>query len=392
MAEAFIVAAARTAGGRKGGRLSGWHPVDLAAQVLDALVERSRIDPAAVEDVIMGCVGQIGEQATDVARNAVLASKLPEHVPGVSVDRQCGSSQQAVHFAAQAVMSGTMDVVIAAGVESMSRVPMGSPMLLAAKNGMGHYMSPEIRRKYPGPDFSQFLGAEMMVRKYGLTKDQLDAYALSSHERAIAATQSGAFAAEIVPVAVRRADGSVSDEMHTVDEGIRFDASLAGIQGVKVLQEGGAITAANASQICDGSAGVMVVSERALKVHGLKPLARIHQMTLIGHDPVIMLEAPLPATARALARAGMSIDDVDLFEVNEAFASVPLAWLEATGADRDRMNVNGGAIALGHPLGGSGAKLMTTLVHALHARGKRYGLQTMCEGGGQANVTLIERL
>jgi len=392
MAEAFIVAAARTAGGRKGGRLSGWHPVDLAAQVLDALVDRSRIDPAAVEDVIMGCVGQIGEQATDVARNAVLASKLPEHVPGVSVDRQCGSSQQAVHFAAQAVMSGTMDVVIAAGVESMSRVPMGSPSLLAARNGMGHYMSPEIRRKYPGPDFSQFLGAEMMVRKYGLTRDQLDAYALSSHERAIAATQSGAFSAEIVPVAVRRADGSPADEMHTVDEGIRFDASLAGIQAVKVLQEGGAITAANASQICDGSAGVMVVSERALKAHGLKPLARIHQMTLIGHDPVIMLEAPLPATERALKRAGLSIDDVDLFEVNEAFASVPLAWLKATGADRDRMNVNGGAIALGHPLGGSGAKLMTTLVHALHARGKRYGLQTMCEGGGQANVTLVERL
>jgi acetyl-CoA C-acetyltransferase len=392
MAEAFIVAAARTAGGRKGGRLSGWHPVDLAAQVLDALVDRSRIDPGAVEDVIMGCVGQIGEQATDVARNAVLASKLPEHVPGVSVDRQCGSSQQAVHFAAQAVMSGTMDVVIAAGVESMSRVPMGSPMLLAAKNGMGHYMSPEIRRKYPGPDFSQFLGAEMMAKKYGLSRDELDAYALSSHERAIAATQSGAFAAEIVPVAVRRADGSTSDELHTVDEGIRFDASLAGIQGVKALQEGGVVTAANASQICDGSAGVMVASERAVKVHGLKPLARIHHMTLIGHDPVIMLEAPLPATERALKRAGMSIGDVGLFEVNEAFASVPLAWLKATGADRDRMNVNGGAIALGHPLGGSGAKLMTTLVHALHARGLRYGLQTMCEGGGQANVTLLERL
>jgi acetyl-CoA C-acetyltransferase len=313
-------------------------------------------------------------------------------VPGVSVDRQCGSSQQAVHFAAQAVMSGTMDVVIAAGVESMSRVPMGSPMLLAAKNGMGHYMSPEIRRKYPGPDFSQFLGAEMMAKKYGLSRDELDAYALSSHERAIAATQSGAFAAEIVPVAVRRADGSASDELHTVDEGIRFDASLAGIQGVKALQEGGVVTAANASQICDGSAGVMVASERAVKVHGLKPLARIHHMTLIGHDPVIMLEAPLPATERALKRAGMSIGDVGLFEVNEAFASVPLAWLKATGADRDRMNVNGGAIALGHPLGGSGAKLMTTLVHALHARGLRYGLQTMCEGGGQANVTLLERL
>jgi acetyl-CoA C-acetyltransferase len=392
MAEAFIVAAARTAGGRKGGRLSGWHPVDLAAQVLDALVERSGIDPAAVEDVIMGCVGQIGEQAADVARNAVLASKLPEHVPGTSVDRQCGSSQQAVHFAAQAVMSGTMDVVIAAGVESMSRVPMGTPSILAAKNGMGHYMSPEIRRKYPGPDFSQFIGAEMIVKKYGLTRDQLDAYALQSHQRAIAATKAGAFGEEIVPVAVRRADGTAADELHTIDEGIRFDASLEGIRGVKALQEGGAISAANASQICDGSAGLMVVSERALKQYGLKPIARVHHLTLLGHDPVIMLEAPLPATERALKKAGMKIDDIDLFEVNEAFASVPLAWLKATGADPARMNVNGGAIALGHPLGGSGAKLMTTLVHALHARGKRYGLQTMCEGGGQANVTILERV
>jgi acetyl-CoA C-acetyltransferase len=392
MAEAFIVAAARTAGGKKGGRLSGWHPADLAAQVLDALVVRSGIDPALVEDVIMGCVGQAGEQSANVARNAVLASSLPEHVPGTSVDRQCGSSQQALHFAAQAVMSGTMDVVIAAGVESMSRVPMGMPSSLPFKNGMGHYMSPAIRAKYPGPDFSQFLGAEMMVRKYGLSKADLDAYALSSHERAIAATKAGAFAEEIVPVAVRRADGTASDEMHSIDEGIRFDANLAGISAVKVLQEGGAITAANASQICDGSAGLMVVSEKALKTLGLKPLARIHHLSLLGHDPVIMLEAPLPATERALKKAGMKIDDIDLFEVNEAFASVPLAWLKATGADRNRMNATGGAIALGHPLGGSGAKLMTTLVHQLRRSGKRYGLQTMCEGGGMANVTIVERL
>jgi acetyl-CoA C-acetyltransferase len=392
MAEAFIVAAARTAGGKKGGRLSGWHPADLAAQVLDALVARSGVDPALVEDVIMGCVGQIGEQATNVARNAVLASTLPEHVPGTSIDRQCGSSQQALHFAAQAVMSGTMDVVIAAGVESMSRVPMGSPTTLAAKNGMGHYMSPAIRARYPGPDFSQFIGAEMMVTKYGLSKDDLDRYALSSHERAIAATKAGAFNEEIVPIAVRRADGSASDERHTIDEGIRFDASLAGIAAVKVLQEGGAITAANASQICDGAAGLMVVSEKGLKMLGVKPLARIHHLSLIGHDPVIMLEAPLPATERALKKVGMKIDDIDLFEINEAFASVPLAWLKALGADRGRMNVNGGAIALGHPLGGSGAKLMTTLVHALHKQGKRYGLQTMCEGGGMANVTIVERM
>ncbi len=392
MAEAFIVAAARTAGGRKGGRLSGWHPVDLSAQVLNALVDRSGIDPDAIEDVIMGCVGQMGEQANDVARNAVLASKLPEHVPGTSVDRQCGSSQQALHFAAQAVMSGTMDVVIAAGVESMSRVPMGSPVSLAIKNGMGGPMSPEIRRKYPGPDFSQFIGAEMMVEKYGLNRDQLDEYALRSHQLAIAATKAGAFDKEIVPVAVRRADGTASDEMHVADEGIRFDASLEGLKGLKTLKEGGAITAGNASQICDGAAGLLVVSERALKQYGLEPIARVHHMTLIGHDPVIMLEAPLPATERALKKAGMKIDDIDLFEINEAFASVPLAWLKATGADPARMNVNGGAIALGHPLGGSGAKLMTTLIHALHARGKRYGLQTMCEGGGQANVTIVERL
>jgi acetyl-CoA C-acetyltransferase len=392
MAEAFIVAAARTAGGRKGGRMSGWHPADLAGQVLDALIARTGIDPALVEDVIMGCVGQAGEQSANVARNAVLASKLPESVPGTSVDRQCGSSQQALQFAAQAVMSGTMDIVIAAGVESMSRVPMGMPSSLPAKNGMGSYMSQAIHDRYPGPDFSQFLGAEMMVKKYGLTKDQLDEYAFSSHQRAIAATKSGAFADEIIPLPVRTADGTVTTEMHTVDEGIRFDASLAGISAVKILQEGGAITAANASQICDGSAGLLVVNERGLKTLGLTPLARVHHMTLIGHDPVIMLEAPLPATERALKKAGMKIDDIDLFEVNEAFASVPLAWLKATGADRERLNVNGGAIALGHPLGGSGAKLMTTLIHALHKRGKRYGLQTMCEGGGLANVTIVERL
>jgi acetyl-CoA C-acetyltransferase len=392
MAEAFIVAAARTAGGRKGGRMSGWHPADLAAQVLDALIARTGIDPVLVEDVIMGCVGQAGEQSANVARNAVLASKLPESVPGTSVDRQCGSSQQALQFAAQAVMSGTMDIVIAAGVESMSRVPMGMPSTLPAKNGMGSYMSQAIHDRYPGPDFSQFLGAEMMVKKYGLTKDQLDEYAFSSHQRAIAATKSGAFADEIIPLPVRMADGTVTTEMHTVDEGIRFDASLAGISAVKILQEGGAITAANASQICDGSAGLLVVNERGLKTLGLTPLARVHHMTLIGHDPVIMLEAPLPATERALKKAGMKIDDIDLFEVNEAFASVPLAWLKATGADRERLNVNGGAIALGHPLGGSGAKLMTTLIHALHKRGKRYGLQTMCEGGGLANVTIVERL
>jgi len=392
MAEAYIVAAVRTAGGKKGGRLSGWHPVDLAAQVLDALVERSGADPDSVEDVIMGCVGQIGEQAVNVARNAVLASKLPERVPGTSVDRQCGSSQQALHFAAQAVMAGTMDVVIAAGVESMTRVPMGSPAVLPQKNGMGYYMSPAMQARYPGVQFSQFMGAEMMARKYDLSKESLDAFALESHRRAAAATESGRFADEIVPVRVRTADGSTTDELHTRDEGIRYDATLEGIASLKLLAEGGRITAATASQICDGASGVMVVSERGLKALGVAPLARVHHMSLLGHDPVIMLEAPIPATERALQKAGMSISEIDLFEVNEAFAPVPLAWLQATGADPQRLNVNGGAIALGHPLGGSGTKLMTTLVHALHKRGKRYGLQTMCEGGGMANVTIVERL
>ncbi|MGO4813132.1 acetyl-CoA C-acetyltransferase [Cupriavidus sp. 2MCAB6] len=392
MAEAYIVAAARTAGGRKGGKLAGWHPADLAAQVLNALVERSGADPALIDDVIMGCVGQAGEQAGNVARNAVLASRLPESVPGTSVDRQCGSSQQALHFAAQAVMSGTMDIVIAAGVESMTRVPMGLPSTLPFKNGFGSSMSPAMQERYPGVKFSQFTGAEMMSRKYGLTRDDLDRYALESHRRAIAATQAGRFKDEIVPVAVRAADGSSNGELHTVDEGIRFEASLESISSVKLIEEGGTVTAASASQICDGAAGLMVVSEAGLKKLGVKPLARIHHMSVLGHDPVIMLEAPLPATLRALEKAGMKIGDIDLFEINEAFAPVPLAWLRTTGADPARMNVNGGAIALGHPLGGSGAKLMTTLVHALHAQGKRYGLQTMCEGGGMANVTIVERL
>jgi acetyl-CoA C-acetyltransferase len=390
MAEAYIVAAARTAGGKKGGRLAGWHPADLAAQVLDALVARSGVDPAQVEDVIMGCVGQVGEQSVNIARNAVLASRLPESVPATSVDRQCGSSQQALHFAAQAVMAGSMDIVIAAGVESMSRVPMGLAAALPAKNGFGHYKSPAMERRYPGIQFSQFVGAEMIAKKYELTKDDLDRYAFESHQRAIAATRAGHFDAEVVPVEIEMPDGS--RQPHKVDEGIRFDATLAGIQGVKLLVEGGRLTAATSSQICDGASGVMVVSEKALKALGVAPLARVHHMSLLADDPVIMLEAPLPATQKALKKAGLKIADIDLFEVNEAFASVPLAWLKDSGADPARLNVNGGAIALGHPLGGSGTKLMTTLIHALKQRGKRYGLQTMCEGGGMANVTIVERL
>lgn len=393
MADAYIVAATRTAGGRKGGKLSGWHPADLAAEVINGLVDRTGADPTMVEDVIMGCVSQGGEQAMNVGRNAVLASKLPESVPGTTVDRQCGSSQQALHFAAQAVLAGSMDAVIAAGVESMSRVPMFSTIKLHQKAGMGHYMSPGIHKRYPDvEEFTQFMGAEMIAKKYGHTREQLDRYALQSHQRAMQATEAGRFQEEILPVAVRTHDGEGDGGMHTADEGVRFDASMERMSSLDTLQEGGCITAANASQICDGASGVMVVSERGLKALGVEPLARIHHMSVIGHDPVIMLEAPLPATQQALKKSGLGINDIDLFEVNEAFAPVPLAWLEVTDADPDRLNVNGGAIALGHPLGGSGTKLMTTLVHALRQRGGRYGLQTMCEGGGMANVTIIERL
>ncbi|MFC3069120.1 acetyl-CoA C-acetyltransferase [Phenylobacterium soli] len=390
MAEAYIVAAARTAGGRKGGRLREWHPADLAAVVLNDLVDRTGMDPSRIEDVIMGCVGQVGEQSTNIARNAVLASKLPESVPATSVDRQCGSSQQALQFAAQAVMSGTMDVVIASGVESMTRVPMGLAVVLPAKEGFGVPKSPRQEERYPGIQFSQFMGAEMVAEKYGLTKDQLDEFGYTSHQRGIAATQAGAFKDEIVAVDGKDAEGNTV--RHDVDEGIRFDVSLEGMKGVKLLREGGRITAATSSQICDGASGVMVVSEKALKEFNLTPLARVHHMSVMGHDPVIMLEAPIPATARALQKAGMKIDDIDLFEVNEAFASVPVAFAQHLNADPARINVNGGAIALGHPLGASGTKLMSTLLYALKKRGKRYGLQTMCEGGGLANVTIVEAL
>jgi len=391
MAEAYIVAAARTAGGRKGGRLAGWHPADLAAQVLNALVDRTGVDPVQIEDVIMGCVGQAGEQAVNIGRNAVLASKLPESVPATSIDRQCGSSQQALHFAAQAVMAGSMDIVIAAGVESMTRVPMGTPSILAAKAGLGTYKSPNMETRYPNIQFSQFTGAEMLAQKYNLSKDELDAFSYDSHQKAIAATQAGKFKDEIVPLKITRADGST--DIHHIDEGIRFDATLDGIKGVKLINEnGGRLTAASASQICDGASGVMIVNEKGLKALGVQPMARVHHMTMVASDPVIMLETPLPATERALQKSGMKIDDIDLFEVNEAFASVPAAWLKTTGADPARLNVNGGAIALGHPLGGSGTKLMTTLLYALKQNNKRYGLQTMCEGGGMANVTIVERL
>jgi acetyl-CoA C-acetyltransferase len=387
--QAYIVGAVRSAGGKRKGRLAGWHPADLAGAVLKGLVHRVGADPAFVEDVIMGCACPGGEQGANIGRNAVLAAGLPESIPGTTVDRQCGSSQQAVHFAAATVMAGAMDVIIAAGVESMTRVPMGLPWTLPAQHGFGTYKSPGVDARYPDP-FSQFRGAEMMAVKYGFERPELDEFALLSHRRAMAATQAGHFKSEIIPLEVTLEDGST--ELHTVDEGIRFDATLEAIESVKLLQEGGRITAANASQICDGAAAVMIVNENGLKRLGVEPIARIHQMTVLGHDPVIMLEAPIPATEKALDRAGMKIDDVDLYEVNEAFAPVPLAWLKATGADPDRLNIHGGAIALGHPLGGSGAKLMTTMVHALGTHGKKYGLQTMCEAGGMANVTIVERL
>ena len=388
MATAYIVDAVRTAGGRRGGRLAGVHPVDLAANTLDALVARTGVDPNAVDDVIMGCVSQGGQQAGQVGRNAVLASKLlPQSTPAVTIDRQCGSSQQAIQFAAQAVMSGTQDVVIAAGIESMTRVPMGSTAVFHMKEGLGNYKSPGLEEKYPGVSWSQFMGAEMIVKKHGFTKDMLDQFALTSHQRARAATEAGAFKNEIVPIEIETPEGK---QWHTVDEGIRFDATLESIAGVKLLSEGGSLTAATSSQICDGSSAALVVSEEALKRYNLTPLARIHTLTVTAGDPVIMLEEPLFATDKALAKAGFKIDDIDLYEVNEAFASVPMAWLKHTGADPAKLNINGGAIALGHPLGASGTKLMSTLLYALKARGGKYGLQTMCEGGGVANVTIVE--
>ena len=386
MAHAYIVEALRTAGGKRGGALRGWHPADMGGEILNALAARSGIDPAAIDDVIVGCVSQIGEQSFHIGRNMVLASSLPDSVPAVTIDRQCGSSQQALHFSAQAVMSGTQDVVIAAGVESMTRVPMGTPVILPMQAGIGvGPWTQRIKDRYGVDQFSQFTGAEMMASKYGFGRDDLDAFALDSHRKAAAATEAGAFEREILPL-------RVDDGVHARDEGIRADASLEGLSQLKTIAPDGVITAGNASQICDGASGVLVVSERALKEHGLVPIARIDHLTVTGGDPVIMLDEPIRATRRALERSGRSLADLDLYEVNEAFAPVPLAWLKEIHADPARLNVNGGAIALGHPLGASGAKLMATLVHALRARGKRFGLQTMCEGGGIANVTIVEAL
>ncbi|KAB8188845.1 acetyl-CoA C-acetyltransferase [Nonomuraea phyllanthi] len=381
MAEAYIVGAVRTPVGKKKGGLSTVHPTDLAAHTLKALIDRTGVDPAAVEDVILGCVMQFGPQSMDIARNAWLSAGLPETTAGVTIDRQCGSSQQAIHFAAQGVMSGTQDLVVAGGVESMSIVPMGASITAALEKGMPFPFGQKWGERYGKQEISQFRGAELMCEKWGYTRDVLEQYALESHQRAAKAIANGHFKDQIAPI------NGVED-----DEGPRADTTLEKMASLKTLKEGGQITAATSSQISDGSGAVLIASEQAVKDHGLTPRARIHQLALMGDDPVYMLTAPIPATRRALKKAGMSMADIDVVEINEAFAPVPLAWMKELDADPARVNPNGGAIALGHPLGGTGAILMTKLLYELERTGGRYGLQTMCEGGGQANVTVIERL
>jgi len=381
VAEAYIVGAVRTPVGRRNGGLSGINPVDLAAHALRELLARTGADPGAVEDVIMGCVSQIGPQSLDIARQAWLSAGLPEHVPGVTIDRQCGSSQQAVHFAAQAVLSGTQDLVIAAGVESMSVVPMGSSVMLAAEKGMPLPFGQGWQDRYGDQEISQFRGAQLICEKWGISRAQLEEFALESHRRAIRAIDEGRFEREIAAV------NGVS-----VDEGPRRDTSLEKMAALAPLREGWEITAATASQISDGAAAVLVASEAAVARHGLTPRARIAALAVTGGDPVFMLTAPIPATEQALAKAGLRVGDIDVFEVNEAFAPVLIAWSGDTGASLDKTNPNGGAIALGHPLGATGAVLMTKLLHELERTGSRFGLQTMCEGGGQANATIIERV
>ncbi|MFE0628892.1 acetyl-CoA C-acetyltransferase [Streptomyces sp. NPDC058864] len=385
MAEAYIVEAVRTPVGRRGGGLSAVHPADLGAHVLKALMERSGADPAAVEDVVFGCLDQVGPQAGDIARTSWLAAGLPEAVPGVTVDRQCGSSQQAVHFAAQGVLSGTQDLVVAGGVQNMSAIPIGYANHRAVEPlGMtgGPFSGSEgWRARYGSTPVSQFHGAELIAAKWGITRADMEEFALRSHRRAIAAADGGRFDRELVPYAGV-----------TADEGPRRDTSPEKMAALKPLVEGGRLTAALSSQVSDGAAALLIASERAVREHGLTPRARIHHLSVRGEDPIRMLSAPIPATAHALKKTGMTVDDIDLVEINEAFAPVVLAWLKETGADPARVNVNGGAIALGHPLGATGVKLMTTLLHELERTGGRFGLQTMCEGGGQANVTIIERL
>jgi acetyl-CoA C-acetyltransferase len=383
MGEAYIVDAVRTPVGKKNGGLGRAHPVDLGAHVLRALMARTGVDPSAVEDVVFGCVDAIGPQAGDIARTCWLAAGLPEEVPGVTVDRQCGSSQQALHFAAQAVMSGTSDLVVAGGVQNMSMIPIGAAMTSAAQ------FNPPARlggskgwsSRYGGNELSQFWSAEEIAKRWDLSREDMERFAFESHRRATVAADEGRFAREIAPY-----------EGITADEGPRRDTSLEKMATLKPVIEGGRITAAVSSQISDGAAALLLASERAVKEHGLTPRARVHHLSVRGADPILMLTAPIPATAYALKKAALRLDDIDLVEINEAFASVVLAWAKDTGADLAKVNVNGGAIALGHPLGATGARLMTTLLGELDRRRARYGLQTMCEGGGQANVTIVERI
>jgi acetyl-CoA C-acetyltransferase len=383
MSEAFIVSAVRTPVGKRDGGLSKAHPADLGAHVIKALLERAAVDPAAIEDVIFGCVDTIGPQAGDIARTAWLAAGLPEEVPGVTVDRQCGSSQQAVHFAAQAVMSGTQDLVVAGGVQNMSMIPIASAMTIAQPLGFESPFagSKGWKARYGTQIVSQFRAAEMIADKWRITREDMEAFAFESHQRAARAIDEGRFDREIV------AYGEVSR-----DEGPRRETSLAKMATLKPVEPGGRITAGVSSQISDGAAALLIASERAVRTHGLKPRARIHHLSVRAADPIYMLTAPIPATTHALAKTGLKLSEIDLVEINEAFAPVVLAWQKELGADLTRVNVNGGAIALGHPLGATGARLMTTLLHELERSGKRWGLQTMCEGGGQANVTILERL
>jgi acetyl-CoA C-acetyltransferase len=384
MAEAYIIDAVRTPVGKRGGGLSEVHPADLGAHVLNALMDRTGVDPSAVEDVYFGCVDAIGPQAGDIARTAWLAAGLPDHVPGTTIDRQCGSSQQAVHFAAQAVLSGTNDLIVTGGVQNMSQIPIASAMTAAEQFGFteGPFVgSKGWVNRYGTQEVSQFRGAEMIAEKWDVSREDMEAFALESHRRAAQAIDEDRFANEIVPF------GDIA-----VDEGPRRGSTAEKLATLPTLVEGGRLTAAVSSQISDAATSMLIANEKAVEQHGLKPRARIHHISVRGDDPIYMLSAPIPATAYALEKTGMSLDDIDLVEINEAFASVVLAWQKETGADLEKVNVNGGAIALGHPLGATGVRLMTTMLNELERTGGRYGLQTMCEGGGQANVTIIERL
>ncbi len=384
--EAVIVDAVRTPLGKRDGMLKGWHPVELLAHTLKGLVERNRLNPELVDDVIAGCVMQVGEQSLNIARNAVLAAGFPESVPATTVDRQCGSSQQAIHFAAQGVLAGSYDIAIACGVESMSRVPMGA----AAANGPGKPFGPSMMRRYNNSHFNQGISAEMLAERWRLTRTELDAYSLESHRRAAQARDECRFSREILPVAIETETGTVQASR---DEGIRPGGSLEKMATLKtVFKADGVVTAGNSSQITDGAAAVLIMERSTAERLGLRPMARFVAFALAAEDPVLMLGAPIPATRKILEKSGLKLSDMDRVEINEAFASVALAWQRDTQADLSKVNVNGGAVALGHPLGASGARLMTTLVHELERSRGRYGLQTMCEGGGMANATIIERL